>query len=105
MEEYTNAWVDLVIRGGLHQVSDEFYLFIKAVDMETRTNINLELLINYCGEDLKTVLCNTFSKSENIEVCRHNITRNISHLSVKEMIKKEILLKWINIRANAFVKS
>ena len=105
LEEYTNAWVDLVIRGGLHQVSDEFYLFTKAVDMETRTNINLELLINYCGEDLKTVLCNTFSKSENIEVCWHNITRNISHLSVKKMIKKEILLKWINIRANAFVKS
>ena len=73
--------------------------------MEARTILNQELLINYCGEDLKTVLHNTLSKSENIEVCWHNIARNISNLSVKEMIKNKILLKWINIRANAFVKS
>ena len=45
LEEYTNAWVDLVNRGGLHQVRDEFYLFIKAVEMEARTIINQELLI------------------------------------------------------------
>ena len=37
--------------------------------MEARTILNQELLINYCGEDLKTVLHNTLSKSENIEVC------------------------------------
>ena len=73
--------------------------------MEARTILNQELFINYCGEDLKTVLYNTFSKSENIEVCWHKITRNISNLSVKEIIKNKILLKWINIRANAFVKS
>ena len=45
LEEYTNAWVDLINRGGLHQVSDEFYLFIKAAEMEPRTMINQELLI------------------------------------------------------------
>ena len=104
LEEYTNAWVDLVNRGGFHHVSDEFYLFIKAVEMEARTILNQELFINYCGEDLKMVLYNTFLKSENIEVCWHKITRNISNLSLKEIIKKKILLKWINIRANAFVK-
>ena len=67
--------------------------------MEARTILNQKLLINYCGEDLKTVLYNTSSKSENIEVCWHNITRNISNLSVKEMIKNKILLTCINIRA------
>ena len=72
--------------------------------MEARPILNQELFINYCGEDLKTVLYNTFSKSENIEVCWHKITRNISNLSVKGIIKKKIL-KWINIRANGFVKS
>ena len=56
LEEYTNAWVDLVNRGELHHVSDEIYLFIKAVEMEARTILNQELFINYCGEDLKTVL-------------------------------------------------
>ena len=72
--------------------------------MEARPILNQELFINYCGEDLKTVLYNTFSKSENIEVCWHKITRNISNLSVKQIIKNKILLKWINIRTNAFVK-
>ena len=56
MDECTIAWVDLVNRGGLDQVSDELYLFIKSVEMEARTILNQELLINYCGEDLKTVL-------------------------------------------------
>ena len=38
--EYTNAWVDLGNRGGFHHVSDELYLFIKAVEMEARTILN-----------------------------------------------------------------
>ena len=41
--------------------------------MEARTTLNKELLINYCGGDLKAVLYNKFSKGENIEVCWHNI--------------------------------
>ena len=65
--------------------------------MEARTILNQELFINYCGEDLKMVLCITFAKSKNIEVRWHKITWNISNLSVKEIIKKKILLKWINI--------
>ena len=91
--EYTNAWVDLGNRGGFHHVSDELYLFIKAVEMEARTILNQELFIDYCHEDLKMVLYNMFSKSENIEVCWHKITWDISNLSVKEIIKKKILLK------------
>ena len=73
--------------------------------MEARTTLNQKLFINYCGEDLKAILYITFSKSKNIEVCWHKITWNISNLSVKEIIKKKILLKWINIRGNIFVKS
>ena len=40
------------------------------------TILNQKLLINYSGEDLKAALYNTFSKSENIEVCWHNITQS-----------------------------
>ena len=81
-EEYTNAWVDLVNRGGIHQLSDKFYLLIKAVKIEARTILNQELLINYCGEDLKTVLYTTCPKSENFEVCWHNITQNSKYKQV-----------------------
>ena len=82
-KEYTNAWVDLVNRGGPHHVSDRFYLFIKAIEMEARTILNQELFIDYCSENLAIVLDNTFSKSEDTEVCWHKITWNISNLSVK----------------------
>ena len=40
-EEYTDTWVDLVNRGGLHQVSDKFYLLMKEVEMETILNQKL----------------------------------------------------------------
>ena len=73
--------------------------------MEARTILNQELFIDYCSENLAIVLDNTFSKSEDIEVCWHKITWNISNLSVKQIIKKKILFKWKNIQANAFVKS
>ena len=82
LEEYTNAWVDLVNRGGIHQHSDKFYLLIKAVKIEARTILNQELLINYCGEDLKTVLYTTCPKSENFEVCWHNISPNSKYKEV-----------------------
>ena len=67
--------------------------------MEARTILNQELLINYCGEELKTVLHNTFSKSENIEVCWHNITWNISNLSVEKMIKYALVKSWIQMKS------
>ena len=51
--------------------------------MEARTILNQELFIDYCSENLAIVLDNTFSKSEDIEVCWHKITWNISNLSVK----------------------
>ena len=98
MEEYTNTWVDLVNRGGLDQVNDKFIL-IKAVEMEARTILNQELLINYCGEELKTVLYNTFSKSENIEACWHNITWNTSNLPVKKMTKNAFVKSWIQMKS------
>lgn len=47
-----------------HHVSDEFYLFKKEVEMQPRTTFSQELLINYCGRDLKTILHNKLSKGE-----------------------------------------
>lgn len=37
------------------------------MEMEARTTLNQELVINLCGGDMKTLLYNKLSKGENIE--------------------------------------
>ena len=36
LHDYTNAWAEKVNRGGLYEVSDQFYLFICTVELVVR---------------------------------------------------------------------
>ena len=60
--DYTRKWVDCVNRGGLCSVNDEFYIFIRRVENVARSILNLELMINYRGQDLRNCLSNKFTE-------------------------------------------
>ena len=45
--EYTREWVDRVNLGGLIEVTDDFFLFIKFVELECHKLLNIKLNINF----------------------------------------------------------
>ena len=54
--EYTQLWVNHINRGGLQEVNDQFFLLIRSMEFVVRTILDLNFLITYAGEDLRSIL-------------------------------------------------
>lgn len=102
---YTKAWVDVVNRGGLFIINNNFYLFIEKIEKVCRTIINLNLLATYCGEDILLVLLKKMNNNMFLDEAWNHLTNSLSHPTLLDQLKQKIFQKWINIRAHAFVKS
>ena len=55
--EYTRKWVDQVNLGGLIEVNDDFFLFIKLIELECRKILNINFMITYSGQEIRDQLC------------------------------------------------
>ena len=102
--DYTNAWVEKVNRGGLYEVSNQFYLFIRTVELVVRRVLNYNLIVTYAGEDLREVLLSKL-KHEYFQTFWSTITRHIDNTVLKDMLLLKILQMWMNIRAYSFIKT
>ena len=54
--EYTREWVDQVNRRGLIEVTDDFFLFIKLIELECRKILKINFLITYSGQEMRDQL-------------------------------------------------
>ena len=103
--QYTEDWTDKINRGGLIKVTDEFYVFMRHVELSARNILNVNLMKTYGGENIQKLLLDEFNKNNLIDNCWSSITCRIENESLKNILKSEVLKKWINIRGNAFVKA
>ena len=103
--QYTKEWVDKVNRGGLFKVSDDFYIFIRHVEMHARSILNVNLMKRYAGENIHLLLMKKIENSSIIDICWNNITSRLDNDILKETLKIEVLKKWVNIRGNSFVRA
>lgn len=103
--DYTRSWVERRNQGGLFLVNDDFYIFIRRVENVGRKLLNKSLMVTYAGEDLRAVLLNKFNDSKLITLSWESLTRNVESDIMSNKLKHLILSKWINIRANAFIKA
>ena len=51
--DYTRKWAELVNKGGLIEVNNNFFIFIRRTEIYVQKILNLELLKNYKGEELR----------------------------------------------------
>ena len=51
--DYTRKWAELVNKGGLIEVNNNFFIFIRRTETYVQQVLNLELLKNYEGEELR----------------------------------------------------
>ena len=103
--EYTQLWVNHINRGGLQEVNDQFFLLIRSMEFVVRTILDLNFLITYAGEDLRSIL---FDKIiENGEVTRMwlLITRRLENKKLGRKLLHKIIHKWINVRLYHYAKA
>ena len=103
--DYTNAWVEKLNCDGLYEVSDQFCLFIRTVELVVRRMLNYNLIVTYAGENLREVLLSKLLKHEYVETYWSTITRHIDNTVLKDTLLLIILQSWINIRVNSFIKT
>ena len=54
--DYTRKWIELVKRGDLIEANDNLFIFVRRTEVCIQKILNLELLKNFRGEDLREVI-------------------------------------------------
>uniref|UniRef100_A0A7M5V9U8 C2H2-type domain-containing protein n=2 Tax=Clytia hemisphaerica TaxID=252671 RepID=A0A7M5V9U8_9CNID len=101
--EYTLSWTNRINRGGLMIVKEPFYVFIKRIEIAVREVLNVALIENYRGEDLRDLILEKLMKSTFIEGTWASLSRMILNEKLRAMLKEIILKKWVNLRIRSFV--
>ena len=58
-----NEWTNNINRGGLINVTDEFYIFIRHMEMSARNILNKNLMTKYSDENIQNLLMSEFNKN------------------------------------------
>ena len=103
--EYTREWVDQVNHGGLIEVTDDFFLFIKLIELECRKILNINFLITYSGQDIRDQLCSKMTNSELLQIDWHLLTKVLNNRLLCDKLFHRIVAKSVNVRINASVKT
>ena len=61
--QYTKEWTNNINRGGLINVTDEFYIFIRHMEMSARNILNKNLMTKYSDENIQNLLMSEFNKN------------------------------------------
>ena len=64
VEDYSKRWIETISKGGLLFVCDEFYGLITAIELEVRLVLNKNFLVNYCSQNIRSVILQKLTTSE-----------------------------------------
>ena len=102
---FVKKWTNLVDRGGLIEVNDQFFLFIKYVETLVRKTLTFSFMKTYKNEDIRELLHEKLEEINMINDLWENLTRHLPNKQLTDHLLHEVLSKWFDIRANAFVKT
>ena len=104
-ETYVQEWLCQVNRGGLVKVNQQAFFFIYKIEITVRNLLNISIIKEYRDEHLRSVLLKLMMESEEINSAWESVARHIPNESLKEILQKQFIKKWIDLRARAFVKT
>ena len=103
--EFTRKWIDLINRGGLVKVNDDMFIFVRCVENCVRQTRNIKLIKKYQGEDLRDIIQKELQNSPFISYGWDSLSRLIPNRQLAEVLRNQLIVKWIDIRARSFVDS
>ena len=93
-------------RGGLIKVNGgDISNFISKLEAVVRGILNVTLIGKHYGEDLREVLLQLMIDNENVNNSSETFSRNIPNEALSMILKKQFMLKWIEIRDRLYVRS
>ena len=102
--EYTREWIDSQNRGGLFKVSDNVYLFFRAMELVSRRFLTHDNLVKLQGVDIKAVLGNKIFANNLVQQYWSNLIDNKLNTDASQKLFDIVVNFYIKIRSKAFVK-
>ena len=103
--DFTRKWMEKVNRGGLVQVNDAMFIFVKTIENVARTVLNVNLMRTYKGEDLRDVSEKELNESVFIDVYWEAMSRAMPNKELGDCLKTQFTAKLVDIRAGSFVNT
>ena len=103
--DFVKKWSEVSDRGGVTYISTDMFIFIRRIENVVRSVLNLDMLKRYNGEDLRELIQTELEKHSLIDEIWDTISRNIGNEKLKSHLKQEIITRWVDIRAKAYVNA
>ena len=75
--------------------------FCRRIENSVRTVLNIDSIKNYRGEDIREILEEKLAKDNLINLGWDTISRYSGNKDLAKSLKKQIIRKWVDIRAKA----
>ncbi|XP_035662528.1 uncharacterized protein LOC118406548 [Branchiostoma floridae] len=103
--KYTEGWVDKVNRGGLYVVTDQVYLFFRAVEKVVRSTANVQQLRQGTLTGIKDDIMNKLETDFLVNKYWCAIACSITDEKASVALLEKILLYFVNLRCRAFAEA
>ena len=91
--DFTHRSVEQVNRGGLVEMKDEFYLFIRSIENSIRKTLNIGLIRRYEGENLTDVLRNEILQNYLVEIYWQSLVHHLQSEQLANTLKLQVVEK------------
>ena len=95
--------MEQVNEGGLAEVKNEFYFFLRSIENSVCKTLNISLIRRYDEEDLTDVLRNEILHNYLVEEYWRLLVHYLPSQQLSNTLKLQTVEKWIDIRARSFV--
>lgn len=92
LNDFTCHWVDQINRGGLLKITDDFYAFVELIENLARVVLNKDMLIRYCGDDLRKIVIERFKQNILLQEKWDSLTIGLRNRALAHQILSAIFL-------------
>ena len=103
--KFVERWTNLVNRGALVRVNQDFFIFIRRIETVIRKELTISFLDAYRGENLLDHLLEKLRTNGFVVLGWEALSRSFPNAKLSEILFKQILEKWVDIRGNSYVKT
>ena len=90
--DYTRNWTELFNRGGLIEVNDNVFIFVRRTEICVQKIFNLELLKNYKGENLREIIKKKKMESSIVVSGWECVARNLENQELGKYLIKQVIV-------------
>ena len=90
---FVKKWANLVDRGRLIKVNDQFFFFIKYVETLVRKTLTFLFMKTYKGEDIRELLREKLEETNMINNLWKSLTRHVPNKQLTNHLLHEVLSK------------